>query len=293
MSEPMEVVTGQALARDILGALDRGETPDWAAFDRAYRKPLLRQAASRLQRLDLHRRFTPEDALHDFLQHRIYPPRQARNMFAPSARGERQLLPRLLTSLAHRCVDLARRAGAGREWGENEERLANAPAPAEPRLPDYEEVESLVLQQLDAIRRACAPRRRPRGAAYREALLVRLRLDWAGGFDGVELRSEEDDQPVVLNLPLLEQLTAWTDEEAATPLVEGGPPLGQFWQEVRATLLLAPDRQVGIDRLAPLVPVGRDLWNQWVSRGRRKVQEHLGADYRRVFAMWDDPAEGA
>jgi hypothetical protein len=293
MSEPTDAVEGQALARAILQALDQGRPPDWAALDRAYREPLLRVAAARLHRLGLHRQFTPDDAVHDFLRRSVYPPRRARMMFAPSARGERPLSSRLLTSLGNHCTDLGRAAGRRREQGGHEDLVASTPArPADP-LPAYEEVEGLLCQQMDAIRAACPPRRRPRGAAYREALLLRHRLDLAGGFDGVELRSERDGGAVLLDLPLLERLTAWTEEERATPLVEGGAVLQELWRQARALVEGSPDREVSSDRLARLVPVSRGLWNQWVSRGRRLVQAKLGAESGRVFATWGRPGEGA
>jgi hypothetical protein len=293
MSEPIEVVEGQGLARCVLEALDRGQVPDWAALDRAYRDPLLRTASVRLHHLDLHRDFTPEDVLHGFLQQRVYPPRQARKMFAPCARGERPLRPRLRASLGNYCYDLARSPELARQWGEPQDMLANSPAPADEPLPKYEEVQQLLERQMTALRRACPLRRRPRGVAYREALLLRLRLDWAGGFDGVELRSEATGGVIALTLPLLEQLTAWTNEEQAMPLVEGGVQLEQLWQQVRALVLTAPDRQVNVDRLASLIPVSRDLWNQWICRARRTVETLLGADYARVFAVWANPGEAA
>src|SRR5690349_5544238 len=98
MSEPSEVVEGQALARQILDALPRNPKSAWESLDRAHRETLLRRAARRLYQLDLHRDFTPQDVLHGFLVRRVYPERQARKMFTPSARGERPLRPRLLIS---------------------------------------------------------------------------------------------------------------------------------------------------------------------------------------------------
>jgi hypothetical protein len=153
-------------------------------------------------------------------------------------------------------------------------------------MPDYEDVEHLLRRQVEAIREACPLRRPPRGAAYRESLLLRLRLDWSGGFDGVELRCREAGRSVALNLSLLESLTAWFAEERDMPLVEGGTSLGHLWELVREIVLSLPARQVSVDRLASLVPVRRDLWDQWISRGRRMVQRRLGADYSNVFPLW-------
>ena len=159
-------------------------------------------------------------------------------------------------------------------------------------LPVYEEVKGVLRRQMDAIRAACPLRHRPRGAAYREAApLLRHRLDMAGGFDGVELRCEETGQSVVLDLARLERLTPWTTEEGAMPLVEGGVTLDSLWQQVRAIVAESPNRQVSVERLAPLVPIDGGLWNTWISRGRRMVQERLGADCARLFAIWDRPRE--
>jgi DNA-directed RNA polymerase specialized sigma24 family protein len=288
MSDAVEVVEGQAVARLVLDALDRGETPDWNAVQLPYGEPLLRQAAARIRRRDLGRHFSAEDLLNDFLACRVYPPRRARALFGPSARGERPLRPRLLTSLANHCADMARAAGAGRAWGECEDRLANSAAPATPTLPAFEEVAELLRRRMAAIRKACPLRRRPHGAAYREALLLRLRLDLAGGFDGVELHASTDGRTVVLDLALLEELTAWTAEEGAMPLVEGGAPLDQLWRQVRAVVVADRNRQVTVDQLAQLIPTSRDGWNQWVSRGRRRLKSLLGSEYGELFALWSD-----
>ncbi len=290
MSEPIEVVDGQALARRILEALDGGQAPDWASLDRAYSEVLLRAAADRVRRLERLSRFSPEDVLHDFLLCRVYPPAQARGMFAASAKGDRPLRPRLLASLGNHCFDLARAPEIRLVQG-HEGRLAMVPAPAKDQLPAYEEVENLLRRQMAAIRNACPARRRPNGAAYLEAILLRLRLEWAGGFDGVELRSSSG-QAVVLTLQRLEELTAWTDDERAMPLTEGGIPLEQLWQQARAILLSTPAREVHVEQLAPLVPVSRDLWSQWVSRARRMVRTRLGAEYAEVFPVWASQREG-
>jgi hypothetical protein len=293
MSDQTEVVEGQALARAVLEALDQERTPDWDALDRAYREPLLRVAAARLRRLGLHRHSTPEDVLHGFLAQRVYPPRRAREMFAPSAGGARPLRSRLMASLGNYCTDLTRSPAARRERGAPDDLLAHTPARPDDPLPAYEEVERLLGRQMRAIREGCPPRRRQHGAPYREALLLRLRLDWAGAFDGVELRSEAAGRPVSLTLALLEELTVWTDDERGAPLVEGGITLGQLWQQAREVVRASPGRPVSVERLVPLIPVSPDVWNQWISRGRRRVQSGLGADYPRVFALWAEAGEGA
>jgi hypothetical protein len=291
MSQPTEDVEGQALAQAVIDALDQGRTPDWEALDHAYREPLLRQAAARLRRLGVEHRFTPEDALHDFLVRRVYPAEQARAMFTRPARGERPLRGRLLLSLARHCAALAR-SSAAQERSEAVDLLASAPERPRAELPPYEEMERLVLRQLAAIRAACPLRRRPHGAACCESLLVRFRLDWAAHFDGIELRRTGTTASVVLDLPLLEQLTPWTEDERAMPLVEGGATLEQLWQQARQLALDALDRKVGAQQLAPLVPVHEDVWNQWISRGRLKLRTHLGEEYDRLFAIWGGQGEG-
>ncbi len=128
--------------------------------------------------------------------------------------------------------------------------------------------------------------------AYREALLLRHRLDWAGILHGIELRSERTGHPVTFDLPMLEDLTPWDDEDCVMPLVEGGILLEDLWAEVCLIFKDSPTWQVSVDSLAPLIPVSRDLWDQWIHRGRRRIQERLGADYSRVFAVWDNQGEG-
>jgi DNA-directed RNA polymerase specialized sigma24 family protein len=293
MSEATEDVEGQAIARAVLDALDRDQAPDWEALDRAYHGQLLSQARACVRRRGLQGQLTEEDLLHDFLVKRVYPPKRARQMFGPTARGDRPLCPRLLASLGNHCVDLARTLGRRPDRGGQPEAAANQAAPEEAPLPPFEDLVDLLHRQNAAVRAACGLRRRPHGAAYREALLVRLRLDWAGAFDGVELQSQETGRPVLLTLPLLEELTSWTDQERAVLLVEGGAALEQLWERLRELLLQTPGRVVSTERLAALVPVSADLWDQWVSRGRRRLRTSLGdEEYGQVFAMWDNRGEG-
>jgi hypothetical protein len=293
MSEATEDVEGQAIARAVLEALDRGQFPDWTALDRAYHDQMLKQARARVRCCGLQGHLTDEDVLHDFLVRRVYPPERARQMFTLSARGERPLGPRLLTSLANYCVDVARRLGRRADCAEYPETVANRAAPDVASFPLYEEVGELLRQQHNAVRTAYGPRRRPHGAAYREALLVRLRLDWAGAFDGVELPSQEGGRPVELTLRLLEELTGWSEEERAMPLVENGVTLDHLWQQLRELLPQMPGLVVSTERLAGLIPVNADLWDQWVSRGRRRLRTSLGdEEYGRVFAVWGNRGVG-
>src|SRR5262249_46082414 len=156
--------------------------------------------------LELHHQYTAEDVLHDFLVRRVYPPRQARMMFASSARGERPLRPRLLASIANHTADLGRSVRRRRERGGSDDLPLSEESVSAAVPPRYEEVEHHLRRQMVAIRAACPLRRRPRGAAYREALLLRQRLDVAAGL-GAALRSELSGADVVLDLSQLERLT--------------------------------------------------------------------------------------
>jgi DNA-directed RNA polymerase specialized sigma24 family protein len=292
MSDANEAVEGQSLANEILRALDEGRRVNWDPLERAYGQALRRAAGALLASSAPSTAWTADDVWHDFLVCRVLPRALARKMFAPSARGEAPLRPRLLTSLGNHFIDLVRSDRARRVQYGGDDILAAVPERVAQPLPTYEEVRDLVGRQQAAIRNACPLRRRPNGAAYRESLLVQLRLDWAGGFDGVRLCSQTAAEPVELSLALLERLTAWHDQEDATPLVEGGPPLGVVWERAKETLSRAPERRVSVGDLAALVPVSRDVWNQWTSRGRRMLRALLGKDYTRIFAVWDGRGEG-
>jgi hypothetical protein len=212
-------------------------------------------------------------------------------MFGPTARGERPLRSRLHTSIGNYCVDLVRGMRRERPHQDSSTALANAPAP-EDRLPTYQQIQSTLGRQMAAVRQACPLRQRPDGAAYREALLLRLRLDWAGAFDGTILPSETGGEKW-LTLELLETVMVWTEEERAMPLVEIGPPLEQLWQQVRTLLLAAPRRELTWRQFVPLIPTIRVTWNQWISRGRRNLSDHLGEEYGSVFAIWSGKGDGA
>jgi hypothetical protein len=156
--------------------------------------------------------------------------------------------------------------------------------PEETPLPDYEDVARAIALQLDAIR-ACLSLQR--GAPYRVALLLRHRLDWSGVFDGVQLRRADGGDKVELTLSILEQLTPWANDELQTQLGESSVSLGESWDLLKPRLLAAPGRRLSSDDVASIFCVPRDLWDQWVSRGRRRLRQHLGTAYAEAFALWE------
>jgi hypothetical protein len=202
-------------------------------------------------------------------------------MLGAPARGECPLRPRLAASVRNFCVDVLRsrppvgvRAAA--------ETLDKAEAPQDMPLPEYEEVAGAIARQLGAIR-AGLPL--VQGAPYRLALLLRHRLDWAGVFDGIRLQQASGGGSVELTLAGLEGLTAWDNDEVHTRFGESLVTLGKTW-ELLSPRLLAADRQLSSSDVAGALRVPRDLWNQWVSRGRRHLRQHLGTGYAEVFALW-------
>jgi hypothetical protein len=144
-------------------------------------------------------------------------------------------------------------------------------------------VASAIAGQLDAIRAGLPVQQ---GAPYRLALLLRHRLDWAGPFDGVRLPRADGGDGVELTLSTLERLTAWENDELQTRLGESVVPLGKAWELLRRQLLAVADRRLSSAEVAGTLRVPRDLWDQWVSRGRRRVRQQLGSEYARVFAIW-------
>jgi hypothetical protein len=150
-------------------------------------------------------------------------------------------------------------------------------------LPDYEDVVALLGRQMEAIRSGLVL---SQGAPYRPALLLRLRLDWAGAFDGVRLQHSAGEGNVELSLPALERLTPWKGDEQGTRLGESRLTLGRAWEELRARLLAAAGRRLSSGEVAGVLRVPRDLWDQWTSRGRRRLRQHLGEAFAEVFALW-------
>jgi len=275
---------GQALAHRLLEALDAGRTPDWNAFHSAYSRWLTHMAAGCLARNSrLGSEFgSPEELVNAFLAEKVLPRRQARLMLGAPARGECPLRPRLAASLRNFCVDVLRsRHPVGVRAVANT--LEIAEAPQEIPLPDYEEVAGTINRQLGAIR-SCLPL--VQGAPYRTALLLRHRLDWAGAFDGIRLQQTGGTESIELTLALLEGLTAWDADELQTRFGESVLTLGKTWESLRPQLLAAGDRQLSSSNVAGVLLVPRDLWDQWVSRGRRHLRQHLGTRYAEVFALW-------
>jgi hypothetical protein len=267
-----------------LEALDEGQAPDWEAFHDVYRHWLLHVASGCLIRNGaLRAEFeSPDELVNAFLVEKVLPPSQARLMFGGPARGECPLRPRLAVSLRNFCVDVFRsRPSDGLR--EVADILDQAEARKDMPLPEYEDVAHLIGRQLDAIR-ACLPLQP--GAPYRPALLLRQRLDWAAVFDGVRLAQNSGTGSIELSLPNLEELTTWQDAEADTRFGESPLTLGGAWDKLRPPLLAAIDRRLSSGDVARALSVPRDLWDQWVSRGRRRLRGSLGREYADAFALW-------
>ena len=205
-------------------------------------------------------------------------------MLGTPARGECPLRPRLAASLRNFFVDVLRSRHPVRVRRESADTLDMAEAPKEMPLPDYEDVAGVIARQLGVIR--ARPSLLHQGAPYRLALLLRHRLDWAGVFDGVQLPQSERGGSVELTLAVLEGLTTWDTAELQTRLGESLLSLGKSWEVLRPRLLAAPDRWLSSGDVAAALRVPRDLWDQWVSRGRRHLRQHLRTRYGEVFALW-------
>jgi hypothetical protein len=158
-----------------------------------------------------------------------------------------------------------------------------AEAPQEIQLPDYEDVAAVVKRQLSAFR-SYIPLLQ--GAPYRLALLLRHRLDWAQVFDGIRLQRTSGGVGLELTLTVLEELTPWDNDEVNTRVGESIGTLGKTWEMLRPRLLTVPDRRLSSSDVASALHVPRDLWDQWVSRGRRRLRQQLGGEYAQVFALW-------
>jgi DNA-directed RNA polymerase specialized sigma24 family protein len=277
-------VEGQALARRLLSSLDARQRPDWEAFDGVYREWLLHVAAgcrSRYPALDRHFQ-SPQEVVQSFLAEKVYPPEQARRMLTGPANGECPLRPRLATSLRNYCVDVLRSPAAVHHT-EPSEALEWIEAPEPDPLPDVEDLIALIRRQLKAIRSSLPV---SAGAPYRLALLLRLRLDWAGVLNGVELPQSGGTGRVEVSLADLERYIAWESSEAETRFGESPLTLGSAWEGLRPRLLAAVERRLSSRDVAGVLRVPRDLWDQWISRGRRHLRQQLGGEYAEVFALW-------
>lgn len=275
---------GQALAHRLLEALDAGRLPDWDAFHNAYRHWLTYVAAGCLTRNSgLRTEFeSPAELVNAFLAEKVLPPRQASLILGAPARGECPLRPRLAVSLRNFCVDALRSRPPVRVR-EATDMLEMAEARKVMALPDYEDVADAIVRQLQAIRTNLPLHQ---GAPYRLALLLRHRLDWAGVFDGVRLPRIAGGDGVELTLAILEGLTVWECDELQGPLGESWVSLGKSWELLRPRLLAASDRRLSSADVAGVLRVPRDLWDQWVSRGRHRLRRLLGIGYTEVFALW-------
>lgn len=275
---------GQTLAHRILAALDADRAPDWDGFHTEYGRWLVYVASRCLARHSvLGSGFeSPEELVNAFLAEKVLPPRKARLMFGGPARGERPLRPRLATSLRNFYMDVLRSCAAARIRGWTDS-LEMVETREQLPLPDYDDVAGAICRQLRAIR-GCLPLHQ--GAPYRLALLMRHRTDWAAVFDGVHLPKADGGESIELTLPILEGLTPWDNSELRTRLGESPVSLGSFWESVRPRLIAAPDRRLSSADMAAMLRVPRDLWDQWVSRGRRRLRQHFAIEYSELFALW-------
>jgi hypothetical protein len=180
------------------------------------------------------------------------------------------------------CVDVLRsKQTGGRRLAADE--LEEIEAREEMPLPDYEDVADALARQMSGIRDSFPLQQR---APYRLALLLRHRLDWAGVFHSVELSQTEGGSKIELTLPILERLTAWEDGELQTRLGESLVSLGKSWDLLRPRILAVTDRRLSSDDVAGTLHVPRDSWDQWISRGRRRLRQHVGTGYDEEFALW-------
>jgi len=150
-------------------------------------------------------------------------------------------------------------------------------------LPDYEDVVALIDKQLGAIRESIPLHA---GAPYRLAVLLRHRLDWAVVFDGVRLSQASGKDSIELSLPILENQTPWQEAEARTRLGESPLVLGSAWAKLRPLLVASVEKRLSSVEIARALSIPRDLWDQWISRGRRRLREALGKEYVEAFALW-------
>jgi hypothetical protein len=62
--------------------------------------------------------------------------------------------------------------------------------------------------------------------------------------------------------------------------------LGKSWELIAPRLLITSDRHLSSADVASTLRVPRDLWDQWVCRGRRRLHQHLTKDFAEIFAIW-------
>lgn len=105
-------------------------------------------------------------------------------------------------------------------------------------------------------------------------------------FDGVRLSQASGKDNMELSLPVLENQTTWQEAELQTRLGESPLVLGSAWAKLRPQLLASVERRLSSVEIARALSIPRDLWDQWVSRGRRRLREALGKEYVEAFALW-------
>ena len=84
----------------------------------------------------------------------------------------------------------------------------------------------------------------------------------------------------------LRKLQVWNNDEVNAHLGESAVTLGKGWESLTPRLLAVANRQLSSSDVAGSLRVPRDLWDQWVSRGRRRLRQHLEDEYTKVFALW-------
>jgi DNA-directed RNA polymerase specialized sigma24 family protein len=288
MDEQSEVVEGQAIAQEILAALQRDGRADWGKFHEQYYHRLLRIAVRERESNSSLRQVydSPEEILQDFLAERVYRESRARSMLGESAAGRRPLWPRLATSLVNFCVDRLRRAKVRARERPDEVALESAPAREPAQVPDLEDLPTMFENQMAAIRRHMSPCARG-SAPLREALFLRLRLDWVGGYRGARVRRPSSEGEVDFDEGLVEEMTGWTEEEQAIVLGDGGRTLVEAWNLLVPRLRGPVEGPLPAAVVAETLRVSVDTWNVWVSRGRKHLRQELGEEFARLFPFWE------
>ena len=129
---------------------------------------------------------------------------------------------------------------------------------------------------------------------YREALFLRLRLDWLGGFAGTMIRTSASAGLGVFDRGLLEELTLWTEEETAAQLGESGLTLGRAWERFWPLLQETPGQPLRAEVITGELSISRNTWDAWISRGWKHLQRGLGEErFAHVFSFWQSRRESA
>jgi hypothetical protein len=244
------------------------------------------RAAGQLNRNpSLARHGDADDLVQRFLYDKLLPAQKQRVMLRPVADGSRELWLRLCASFDNFIRSLLRGKGlpmSKQRVGEGKEELN----PEDRSVEVWPDITEQLAAQLAAIRKL--PQTGQSIIPYGVILLLSERLVLAKQV--ADSYAPEDGRTIGNQSvrEVVEALAQWLPEEETISLPPSGVALKSAWEQICHNTAERPQLGGALE-VAAVLGCSKDVWLQWVTRGRVKLVEQLGeTEARRCFRYWPD-----